>query len=36
MKKLLILTPLLFLSCNPKATPIDKYKNKGIIVIEEP
>jgi len=38
IKKLLILIlPMLFLSCdNPKATPIDKYKNKGVVVIEEP
>ena len=37
MKKLLILTPLLFLSClDEEVRPIEQYKNKSIVVIEEP
>jgi hypothetical protein len=34
MKKLLLILPLLILSCSDRiAEPIDKYRNKGIVFI---
>lgn len=37
MKKLLLLIPLISLSCKePNAKPLDIYKNKGIVVVREP
>lgn len=37
MKKLLLLIPILILSCKEStAKPLDLYKNKGIVVVRNP